>query len=530
MSDKRMFSRLVIFRWCMLAVGVLAVAAGPASAGNPEAGGKNTPQTFGFEQVTRIAAETAQSAYKQPAKVPEFLRQLDYDHWRDIRFKTDRALWRGDDLLFEVQFFHPGFLYQVPVEINVVDGQEVKEFSFSPELFNYGMNDFGHKVPQDLGFAGFRVHYPLNRKDYYDEVIVFLGASYFRAVAKGQKYGLSARGLAIDVAEQNGEEHPFFKTFWLVKPQPGQNSMTIYALLDSPSVSGAYQFTVEPGSQTLADVKSTLYRRRAVGKLGLAPMSSMFLYGENINVRPDNYRPEVHNSDGLLFASQRGEWVWRPLGNPKALQVSDFPVDRLKGFGLLQRDLDFEHYQDLDAFFQQRPSLWITPQGSWGPGHVELVEVPSSADIHDNIIVFWVPGQLPQKDQPISLAYRMCWYFPEKDRNAKGWVMATRTSATDEPNKRRFLIDFKGGQLERLNDALALEPVVTATKSARIVDLQLQRNSFTDSWRLIFSVVAPEKELLEKVIAGSDNSFILRAFLRQEGNAVTETWNYSYKP
>jgi glucans biosynthesis protein len=522
--------RRAIFRWSLLLAGMLAAAGGPAHADRTSPHNKNASGTFGFEQVERIAAHTAATAYVQPAKIPDFLEHLDYDHWRDIRFKTDHSLWRGEHLLFEVQFFHPGFLYHMPVKINVVDGRKIREIPFSPDLFNYGMNNFGSKVPQKFGFAGFRVHYPLNRKDYYDEVIVFLGASYFRAVGKGQKYGISARGLAIDEAEQKGEEHPFFKEFWLMKPLPGQHVMTIYALLDSPSVSGAYRFLVEPGEQTQVYVKSTLYRRQAVKKLELAPMSSMFFYGENINERPDNFRPEVHDSDGLLIGTKRGEWIWRPLTNPKTLQLSVFPVDQLRGFGLLQRDLDFEHYQDLEAYYQQMPSLWISPQNDWGPGHVELLEIPTNSDINNNIIASWVPGQIPEMGRPISLAYRMSWYFPHKDRHAKGWVLATRTSATEEPNKRRFLIDFRGGQLDRLNNALALEPVVTVTNGARIVDQQLQRNSYANSWRLIFSIVPPEKELLDKVIVGSNNYFSLRAFLRQEGHAVTETWSYRLVP
>ncbi|RJQ83199.1 MAG: glucan biosynthesis protein G [Desulfobacteraceae bacterium] len=525
-----MFLRQVILCRSMLAAGILAVAAGLVEVANSKTQVESLPHTFGFEAVERIAAQLAEKAYVEPEKIPEFLQRINYDQWRDIRFKTDRSLWRGENLFFETQFFHPGFLYQMPVKINIVQGQEVEEFPFSPELFNYGMNDFGPKVPQNLGFAGFRFHCPLNKKDYYDEVIVFLGASYFRAVAKGQKYGISARGLALEVAEQKGEEFPFFKEFWLIKPKPGQNTVSIYALLDSPSLSGAYHFHVEPGDQTLINVRSTLFPRRAVKKIGLAPMTSMFLHGENQNIRSDDFRPEVHDSDGLLIGSDRGEWIWRPLRNPKALFLSTYPVEELKGFGLLQRDIEFESYQDLEALYQQRPSIWISPQGDWGPGHVELIELPTNTEIHDNIIAYWVPRQSPEQGRPISLAYRMNWYIPKKDRHEKGWVMATRTSVTGEPPKRRFLVDFKGGQLERLNNALALEPVVTVTKGARIVDLQLQNNAFTGSWRLVFSVVPAERELLDKVITSPNSSLKLRAFLRQEGNPVTETWSYSYEP
>jgi len=503
---------------------VLCLAVGSANAANDQ---KNN--AFGFEQVEQMAARLAEQAYAEPPKIPEFMRHMNYDKWRDIRFKTERSLWRGENVFFEVQFFHPGFLYLSPVKINVVDQHGARPLAYSPGLFNFGMNTFPEKVPDDLGFAGFRVHHPINTDDYYDEVIAFMGASYFRAVAKDQRYGLSARGLALDVAEQKGEEFPVFKEFWIVKPGPDDRKINIYAMLDSPSLCGAYAFVIEPGVQTLVHVKSTLYRRKGVQKLGMAPLTSMFLHGENNNVRHDDFRPEVHDSDGLLIGSDAGEWMWRPLRNPKILSVSDFPVDRLNGFGLLQRDSAFESYQDLEAFYQLRPSVWISPVGNWGPGKVQLIELPTDTEINDNIIAFWVPREVSEPSLPMSFAYRMNWYFPDKDRHEKGWVMATRSTATKDENRRRFLIDFKGGQLARLDDPMVLEPVVSASKGAQIVDQQLMKNKYTDSWRLVFSVVPGQKELLGAVM-NDGKTINLKAFLRQEGNAVTETWSYHFEP
>jgi periplasmic glucans biosynthesis protein len=513
---------------CTLAAAMIAAAGGAAEAGQSKLTKKALVPAFGFEQVEHIAWQTAAKAYVEPARIPEFLQSINYNQWRDIRFKTDRSLWRGENLLFEAQFFHPGFLYHVPVKIHIVEDNQAREFAFSSDYFNYGVNDFASKVPADLGFAGFRFHYPLHRTDYFDEVIVFLGASYFRAVAKNQKYGLSARGLAIDVAEQKGEEFPFFRAFWLVKPRPGQSAVTIYALLDSPSVSGAYHFIVEPGEQTLVHVRSTLFLRREIKKIGLAPLTSMFLHGENHNFRGDDFRPEVHDSDGLLVGGR--EWVWHPLRNPRILSSSSFPTDRITGFGLLQRDMDFASYLDLEAFYQQRPSAWISPLGDWGAGHVELVEIPTRTEINDNIIAYWVPAQMPKPGRPLTVAYRMTWYFPQTGRHEKGWVTATRTAGNEDPAKRRFIIEFKGGHLERLDDPLSLEPVVTVSRGARIHDLQLQKNHFTDSWRLVFTVVQAEKELLDKVMASGNKTLSMKAFLRQEGNAVTETWSYSFEP
>ena len=82
-----------------------------------------------------------------------------------------------------------------------------------------------------------------------------------RASARDQVFGLSARGLAIDTAESWGEEFPWFREFWLVTPAPNAKELTIYALLDSPRVTGAYRFAVEPGEQTRVDVECRLFLR-----------------------------------------------------------------------------------------------------------------------------------------------------------------------------------------------------------------------------------------------------------------------------
>ena len=493
---------------------------------------------FTFDDVVAKAKELAAQPF-QDSKVtdPDFLFKATYDQWRDIRFETDKSLWRSEKLPFEVQFFHLGFFYDRPVKINVIDAEGIAEIPFSTDLFNYGANDFKAELPDNMGFAGFRLHYPINRKDYRDEVAVFLGASYFRAVGKNMSYGLSARGLAIDTALDSGEEFPYFKEYWLVRPALNEKEMVVYALLDSVSLSGAYKFVLRPGETTLINVEATIFRRREVGKLGIAPLTSMFLHAENTNQRPiDDFRPEIHDSDGLLIADGTGEIIWRPLVNPERLLVNAFQLNNPKGFGLLQRDLDFDHYQDLEARYDKRPSVWIAPVGEWGKGRVELIQIPSGSEIDDNIVSFWVPGSLPDLKEPISFAYDMSWYFPADDPEAGGYVSATRTGMVRDKNLRLFVIDFKGGKLDKLPEVLPveapLEGIVTVGEGTRIVEKHLVKNDPNGGWRLVFQLESDNVGPLDKVLPKPKNqpSLEMRAYLKEGQDILTETWSYGLLP
>src|SRR5690606_20142066 len=143
-----------------------------------------------------------------------------YDQHRDIRFRPDRARWRAENLPFELMFFHPGWLFTYPVQMNEVRDGKATHIAFDGRDFDYGKNEIDPQEFADIGFAGVRVHYPLNTPQYKDELIVFLGASYFRAVSRGARYGLSARGLAIDTVGGSGEEFPQFVEFWFERPAP----------------------------------------------------------------------------------------------------------------------------------------------------------------------------------------------------------------------------------------------------------------------------------------------------------------------
>jgi glucans biosynthesis protein len=477
---------------------------------------------FSFDDVVEKARRLAQEPFKEPrGQVPDWLLKTSYDEWRDIRFRSDRALWRELKLPFQVQFFHPGLYYDRVVAINVVKTGVVTPLKFSPSLFDYGKNEFASRVPQELGFAGFRVHYPIKTPNYYDEVIVFLGATYFRALGRDQVFGLSARGLAIDTAESHGEEFPYFKEFWLVTPPPKAKEMTVYALLDSPSVTGAYTFAVAPGEQTVVKVDLRLFLRKEIGKLGIAPLTSMFFHGENTARFFDDWRPEVHDSDGVLLSFPTGEWVWRPIDNSKTLHVSGHQMENPRGFGLLQRDRHFDHYQDLETRSEMRPSAWVVPQREWGGGRVEVVEIPTASDVNDNVVVYWVPEKPPTPAEPASFAYTLSWYGDEPTLPPAGRVVATRRDSGTREGAQRFVIDFEGKNLSAIPGDRVLRGVVSVQggdDAGELLDQHVVKNVLTGGWRLSFQV-RPKKRPLE-----------LRAFLEEAGETLTETWSYVILP
>ncbi len=486
-------------------------------------GGRAAWGSFGYPDLRATAERLASRSFEDPrGQVPDWLLEISYDQWRDIRFRPDRALWRREGLPFSVQFFHPGLFYDRTVAVNVVDSAGVHRLEFSPSDFDYGQTQLGSRIPQDLGYAGFRIHYPIKTPRYHDEVIVFLGASYFRAVGQRLGFGASARGIAIDTALGSGEEFPYFREFWLRRPAPGATELEVLALLDSASLTGAYRFVVRPGEETLVDVELTLYRRRDITKLGVAPMTSMFFFGENSTRRWNDYHPEVHDSDGLLLAARTGEWIWRPIDNPARLRVSSFQLTDPVGFGLMQRDRDFDHYQDLEARPDLRPSVWIVPRKPWGSGRVELVEIPTDSDSNDNIVVSWVPDTLPAFGTPISFSYRLHWAGEHSARPPGGRTLATRTDSDTETDTRRFVVDFSGKELDAVAANAVLRGVVTIASppdTGELLEQQVQKNPITGGWRLVCQVRPTGDRPLE-----------LRGFLQQKDQALTETWTYVVEP
>ena len=481
-------------------------------------------QAFGFDDVKARALEVASAPYKAPAaQLPPALRDLDYDAYRDIRFKPDHALWRAEKLPFQLMFFHLGRDFREPVRINTVDGQRVTRLDFDSAMFDYGRNKLDPKQLQGLGFAGFRVHFAVNKPGYKDEVAVFLGASYFRAVGKDQHYGLSARGLAVDTAAPRGEDFPRFTEFWIERPKRNATTLTFYALLDSPKVAGAYRFVLDPGVETVMQVTARLYPRDASAKLGIAPLNSMYAFGEN-QPGHDDYRPEVHDSDGLSIETGSGEWIWRPLVNPKRLLVTSFALTDPRGFGLMQRDRASTSYEDPEALYQHRPSLWIEPVGEWGAGRVELVQIPTPDETNDNIVAYWVSDRKPVAKQPIDIGYRMHWQMAGEVPKDQGWVVQSRRGRgyVKQPDgDLNFVVDFDGPTLRALGPAAKLEAVVEAGANAELKEQNLFHNAVSGAWRMTVRI----KRL------DATKPVELRAFVKPPSKgAITETWSYIIPP
>lgn len=494
-----------------VALGVACAAAMPAAA-------------FDFDDVAKRAAQLAERPYKAPSvTLPKTLQNLTYDQYRDIRFKPAMALWRNAGVPFEVQLFHPGLYYDQPVKISEVVQGQPREIRFNADFFDYGQNKVDKAALSGLAFAGFRVHFPLNNAKYKDEVLVFQGASYFRALGRDQRYGLSARGLAIDTALPSGEEFPRFVEFWLERPEPGAKDITIYALLDSKRVAGAYRFVVTPGNETVTLVKSRLFLRENVTKLGLAPLTSMYFHGENQAAVARDYRPEVHDSDLLLIQSGTGEWITRPLVNPRRLLVTSFSLTNPVGFGLMQRDRSFDNYQDLEARYEMRPSAWVEPRGQWGAGRIELVQIPTPDETNDNIVAFWVPDTAPVPKKPFDFEYRIRWQKDSEVKPPLAWVAQTRRGhgySRLPDTSAGFVIDFEGPVLKKLPPDAVIDSVVTADANGEIIEARAYRNDVTGGWRMRIRVrPIDEKKPVE-----------LRAFLKQGANALSTTWSYILPP
>jgi glucans biosynthesis protein len=501
--------------------------AGTVFPGNVSAQGAET-LPFSWDGLVARLVEQSKQPYKPLQSVlSPAMSALGYDQHRDIRFRPDRALWKNQSLRFEGQFFHPGFLFRTPVSIFEVTNGTARPIGYDRSLFDIGpvaapALPEGETAP---GFAGFRLHYPLNSPDVFDELIVFLGGSYFRALGRNSLFGLSARGLAVNTATANGEEFPEWRSFWLERPVPGSDQMRLYAELESPSVTGAFAFTITPGRNSVVDVEARLFARADIERFGVAPLTSMYLFGENDRSQHDDFRPEVHDSDGLYINTGTGEWLWRPLNNPPKLRVNSYIDNRPRGFGLLQRDRDFNNYQDAEAQYHRRPSVWVEPLDDWGPGSVQLVEIPSPSEIHDNIVAYWVPGSPVLKGQERRFRYRLIWGDTPALGPDLGLVVASRTGVggysgneTSDPTIRKFVVDCRGGMLATINQKTVIEASVTVingelTHPPVVVPLP------DGAWRMLFDVRR-----------GSAENVDLRAFLKIGDRTLTETWSYQWTP
>ncbi|HEY8383724.1 MAG TPA: glucan biosynthesis protein D [Microvirga sp.] len=512
-----------------------AATASLAAAGFPEAAlaqaslKMGAPAPFSFDALKRRAADLAKAPYTPPPRAPaEILEQIDYDAHGKIKFKTDLALWANGPSDYPVTFFHLGRFFQAPVRMHVVEEGQAREIVYDDAYFDMPADSPAHKLPDNSGFAGFRFQESRNgRLDWRtNDWVAFLGASYFRAIGELFQYGLSARGLAVDVAVFNKiEEFPSFTHIYFQTPRPGSDTVEVAALLDSPSVTGAFRFVMRRAAAVIMDIEKAVYLRTDVARLGIAPLTSMYWYSEKAKQTAVDWRPEIHDSDGLALWTGGGERIWRPLNNPPRIITSAFTDERPRGFGLLQRDRAFDHYLD-GVYYDRRPSLWIEPQGDWGKGSVQLVEIPTDDEIHDNIVAMWVPAEPARAGQALEFRYRMHWSAEEPYPTPLARCVATRLgnggqAGTVRPRGlRKFMVEFKGEPLTRLAKGVIPRPVLSASRgSFSNILTEAVPNDVPGHWRTQFDLSAEGAEPVE-----------MRCYLRNGDEVLSETWLYQYHP
>lgn len=489
-----------------------------------------TKTPFSFDILIDQMREKSKQPYKEPVQLGEPFNKLTYDDYRKIQFNPDQARWNDEDSQFQLHGFHPGWLYRETVDLFEVSEGASRPLNFSAHDFKYyeGMKT---KIDPDMqlpGIAGFRINNPLNRLDKFDELMAFVGASYFRALGRGNAYGMSARGLSIDTGLSTGEEFPRFTAFWVERPAPNSGTITLYASLDSPSVAGAYKFVVDPGEDTVMDVECRLFFRKDVKQLGVAPLTSMFLYSHINRSDFDDYRPQVHDSDGLLIERRSGDKAWRALSNPKRLGLSYFSEHNLKAFGLYQRSRDFDEFQDVGARYHERPSVRVELLGEWPNGSVRLLEIPADIEADDNIGAFWAPDDSPKAGQELAFTYRLHWGgLPPSINDDLAYVKATRGgiggfSGVSDPdtNIRKFVIDFEGGNIATLpydpDKEMPIKPVVTAS-AGEVQNVVLFKVPNTKIWRLVFDLDSKSELLME-----------LTAHIAGYESKQSEVWHFQW--
>ncbi len=477
------------------------------------------PEAFSWEGLKARAQDLAAKPF-EPRVTPmdPALANLTYDQYRAINFKARKAIWHDTTIPLRMELFHAGYLYRDPVDIYLLDNGRASKIRYDRSMFHFGPAEQRVPLPDDAGFSGFRFHAPIHQPDVFGEFLVFQGASYFRGRAKGQSYGLSARGLAIDTAQPGGEEFPSFRAYWVDQPDPRTGDVTVYALLNSKSVAGAYRFSISRSVDVVMDTECVLYPRRPLAHAGIAPFSSMFYFGPSDHTFHDDFRPRVHDSDGLLIFTSDGDWIWRPLVTAPQILYSMFSNTSLRGFGLMQRERDYDQYQDINAGYEKRPSAWVEPLSDWGEGSVDLVELPTDSEYSDNIVAFWRPKEPLQPGQGHDFKYRLswCWHTPIKRDVAQ--VVRTRVGKGIPPGSRYMLLDFAGGPLYAEADEEFWDYDVTASAG------------FVRAFTVSPNPIIDGKRIGIEYHPDGDKTADVSFQIRQMGKPLTEKWVYRWAP
>jgi glucans biosynthesis protein len=496
------------------------VAAAPAAAQAPQGGALAFLQTvmqdgarFDPAMVREAARLLAQRGYVAPASaLPDPFNGLNFESYIGIRHRPERMIWADDTRPMLLEPLHRGYLFTTPVALSTVENGVVRRIIYDQNRYQFGRLQPPANLP-DLAFSGFRL---VSSGDQGREIAVFQGASFFRSLAKGQNLGVMARALTLRTADARGEEFPIFRAFWVERPT-ADGIAIVHAVADSESATAAFRFTIRPNDVTIVDTEATIFARAQIDNIGFGAMQASFLFAANRRRNVDDHRPAAHEVNGLQMLNGRGEWIWRPVSNPEQLQISSFVDENPKGFGLIQRERDFAAFHDDDQQFQLRPSLWIEPIGEWGPGHVQLIEIPSDSDIHDNIIAYWRPRQPLTPGSETPYAYRQFWCWTPPERPPLATALALRIGRGGAGRRRRFLVEFAGGFLLQENTpevrlALAASPGQVVTP------------------RLVFNHSRKTARVSFDLDPGNESASEIRLLLEGPDGPLSETWLYRWTP
>ena len=395
--------------------------------------------SFSWDILVAKAQRLARAPYRETPHHPG-ARNVNYDALYQARFREDRTIWGNLPGDTGVQLFPLSASAEQPVEIALVEKGRATPLPYDPTIFDAPADNAVRKLGPNAGYAGFRVMNAARNGDW----LSFLGASYFRSPGATKQFGLSARAIAINTSIQGKEEFPRFTHFWLERTGP--SSLTVYALLDGESITGAYRFASTLTPQGVRqDVDTALFPRRTIRELGLMPMTSMFWYDQASRSTRTDWRPEIHDSDLLGLASTDGSFHARPLINPSAPRVDVFAERNPRGFGLLQRDRTFDHYQDDGVFYERRPSLWASPRKPFGPGEVRLYGFPTTSEYVDNICSYWTPAASPRPGRRIDASYRLDWSSARSHAGPGIPILENVwTGQAGEAGVDRVIFDFSG--------------------------------------------------------------------------------------
>ncbi len=494
----------------------------PASAAALKFG---AAKPFSWATLVEHARDLAAKVYVPPYKpAPDIVAQIDYEQHGKIHFKSDDALFVDNP--FPVTFFPVGKYFPKAIRMNAIDGQTAREVLYEPEYFDMPPDSPAQKLPEDTGFAGFQVR-EKSRQDWRtQDWCAFLGASYFRGIGQSGEYGLSARGIAINTASQAPEEFPDFTEFYIQPASAAEQPLVIYALLDGPSVVGAYRLVIRRTEGVVMDVENQLFMRQDVERFGISPLTSMYWFDEYDKAYQLEWRRAAHDSEGLALWTGGGERIWRPLVNPPAINTSVFFDNNPRGFGLMQRNRDPSHFLNRWLNYEHRPSLWIEPVGAWGAGAVQLIEIPTDHEDFDNIVCMWVPKDPVKAGQAHDFRYRMHWMndepFPaanlaraQATRIGRGGFPYTRNNP---PEIKRFEVEFGGGELDSLPPDVKPEVVITPGRGT-ISSVFVETTTWNKNWRIQFDLQADGPEPVD-----------IRAYLKRGDTALSETWLFQLHP